>query len=263
MQMQISIGKNLKHLRKNRDITQDELATQLGVSFQAVTKWERGDTYPDITMLPALANFFGVTTDELIGMEGINNRENMWNLHKSVNDLQRAGRYEEATMLLREKLKLHPNDKGLISSLAITQVMAHHNAAQAQPIYNEAIEHFETYLDIGRNEKFHSYVRATLVFLYHGVGQRDKAQEFAATLPHIWESRELLSIEMLDGDEYITALKHTVILALSILADKIRDINSREDVAIVKSKHINHMWLGWPSEGDVKEKIDKITEFIM
>lgn len=60
--MKISIGDNLKRLCKGQNITQEELAASLGISFQAVSKWERGDTYPDITMLPALANFFSVTT---------------------------------------------------------------------------------------------------------------------------------------------------------------------------------------------------------
>ena len=260
--MQIAIGKNLKRLRKSRNITQEELATRLGVSFQAVSKWERGDTYPDITMLPALANFFGVTTDKLIGMEDINKHENMWNIHKTVNDLQKAGKCEEAIELLRTKLKLYPNDDGLISTLAITQVMAHYDAEQAMPVYKEAIEHFESYLDIGRNEKFYSYVRAILVFLYYGVGERDKARQLALTLPHIWESREVLSIEMLDGEEYTAALKRTIALALSIMADKIDDIGSRSDVASVKTKHIQRLVLGYSGDGDVGEKLNKIAEFV-
>ena len=260
--MQIAIGENLKRLRKRRNITQEELATRLGVSFQAVSKWERGDTYPDITMLPALANFFSVTIDELIGMEDINQRENIWNLHKMVNDLQQAGKFEEAIKLLRAKLKLYPNDNGLISTLAITQVMAHYDVGQAMPIYEEAIEHFESYLDIGRNEKFYSYVRAILVFLYYGVGERDKAHKLALTLPHIWESREVLSIEMLDGEEYITALKRTIALALSIMADKIDDIDSRGDMASVKSKHVQRLVLGYTDDGDIGEKVSKIAAFM-
>ena len=47
------------------------VATHLGISYQAISKWERGDGYPDITMLPALANYFAVSVDELIGMEEI------------------------------------------------------------------------------------------------------------------------------------------------------------------------------------------------
>ena len=69
--MELTIGRNLKNLRKARNLTQEELAEHLGISFQAISKWERGEGYPDITMLPALARYFGVTVDELIGMNEI------------------------------------------------------------------------------------------------------------------------------------------------------------------------------------------------
>lgn len=65
--MELMIGEKLKKLRRNRDLTQEEVATHLGISYQAISKWERGDGYPDITMLPALANYFAVSVDELIG----------------------------------------------------------------------------------------------------------------------------------------------------------------------------------------------------
>lgn len=68
--MELTIGKKLKNLRRERELTQEELAAHLGISFQAVSKWERGEGYPDITMLPVLAKYFGVTTDALLGMDG-------------------------------------------------------------------------------------------------------------------------------------------------------------------------------------------------
>ena len=54
--MELMIGKKIKKLRRSRDLTQEEVATQLGISYQAISKWERGDGYPDITMLPVLAS---------------------------------------------------------------------------------------------------------------------------------------------------------------------------------------------------------------
>ena len=69
--MELIIGKKLKNLRRSKDLTQEEVASHLGISFQAISKWERGEGYPDITMLPILANYFHVTVDELIGMDEI------------------------------------------------------------------------------------------------------------------------------------------------------------------------------------------------
>lgn len=67
--MTIYFGENLKNLRKKKEMTQETLAEFLGVSFQTISKWERGETYPDITMLPILSSFFNVSIDDLIGVD--------------------------------------------------------------------------------------------------------------------------------------------------------------------------------------------------
>ena len=63
----MNVGRKILELRKQKDITQEGLAAELGVTAAAVSKWENGYTLPDILMLCALADFFGVTTDELLG----------------------------------------------------------------------------------------------------------------------------------------------------------------------------------------------------
>ena len=61
------IGNKILELRKQKNITQEELAAELGVTAAAISKWENGYTLPDILMLCALADYFSVTTDELLG----------------------------------------------------------------------------------------------------------------------------------------------------------------------------------------------------
>lgn len=63
----MKLGTTILELRKQKNITQEELAAELGVTAAAVSKWENGYTLPDILMLCALADYFGVTTDELLG----------------------------------------------------------------------------------------------------------------------------------------------------------------------------------------------------
>lgn len=63
----MKLGKNIYELRRKRGITQEELAAELGVTAAAVSKWEKGATLPDVLMVCAIADYFGVTTDELLG----------------------------------------------------------------------------------------------------------------------------------------------------------------------------------------------------
>lgn len=71
------IGTNIKLLRKTKGITQEELANALHISYQAVSKWENGSSQPDIALLPPIANYFGVTIDELFGfkLQAMTNKE--------------------------------------------------------------------------------------------------------------------------------------------------------------------------------------------
>ena len=68
------IGSNILNLRKQKNVTQEALAAELGVTAAAVSKWEKGYTLPDILMVCALADYFGVTTDELLGRSGVRKR---------------------------------------------------------------------------------------------------------------------------------------------------------------------------------------------
>ena len=61
----MKIGRKIKELRLARGITQEQLANAVGISFQAVSKWENEVTLPDIALAPTLANYFGVSMDEL------------------------------------------------------------------------------------------------------------------------------------------------------------------------------------------------------
>lgn len=64
--MMEALGRRIARLRREKELKQEELATQLGISSQAVSKWENDQTCPDITALPALAEILGVTVDELL-----------------------------------------------------------------------------------------------------------------------------------------------------------------------------------------------------
>ena len=100
--MNINIGENIKNLRKRKDITQEELAEYLGISFQSISKWERGDGFPDITMLPDLADFFNISIDELIGANEMYGGD-LYNIYKQAHEYEING-----DMTITAPLKFSP-----------------------------------------------------------------------------------------------------------------------------------------------------------
>lgn len=80
----IKIGKIISENRKRKGITQEELANHMGVSKPAVSKWESGQCYPDIILLPVLAAYFNISVDELIGYEPQMTKEDVRKLYQRL-----------------------------------------------------------------------------------------------------------------------------------------------------------------------------------
>lgn len=107
--MKILIGENIKQLRKANNITQEQLAEALNITCAAVSKWERGDTYPDITLLQPLAYFFGVTLDELMGYQASKIQKDIDELIARYTELYRTDS-EAARELIVKAHTEYPND---------------------------------------------------------------------------------------------------------------------------------------------------------
>ena len=75
------LGEIIRDLRKKEQVTQEKLAEYLGVSFQSISRWENGLAYPDVTLIPAIARYFNVSTDILFDMEqeNLSERRNYFN----------------------------------------------------------------------------------------------------------------------------------------------------------------------------------------
>ena len=180
----LHLPENLKKYRIIKNLTQEDVAEYLHITPQSVSKWERGESYPDITLLPALANIFETSIDLLIGMDTIRAEETRYHIHKKAVEYQRRGDYDSAEKTYRDALLIYPNKSGMILGLASTLALMGNT--------EEAIELMEKGLSISINEKQKSTMRATLCFLYLKAGYVDKANRLASELPHIRESREVI-----------------------------------------------------------------------
>ncbi len=185
------LSENLKRYRIIKNLTQEDVAKFLSISPQSISKWERGECYPDITFLPALANIFETSIDLLIGMDIIRAQETRLNIHKRATELQQNGDYLAAEKVYRDALLIYPNKPGMILGLA--------GVLTLQGNSEEAIELMERGLPLSINEKQKATTRATLCFLYLKCGKLKEASDLASTLPHTRESREVIQPLILKG----------------------------------------------------------------
>lgn len=114
--MNIEIGNRIKELRKTKGMTQEQLAEALGISFQAVSKWENNIAMPDITLVPVIARVFGVTTDDLFA----HNLKEMQEEVKQISYdsyLHREDDPQKAREILENGLLKYPENDILLNNL--------------------------------------------------------------------------------------------------------------------------------------------------
>ena len=191
------LAENLKKYRIIKNLTQEDLANYLNITPQSVSKWERGETYPDITFLPALANIFETSIDLLIGMDVVRAKETRYNIHKKAHDYMKSNQLDLAEKVYREALLIYPNKPGMILGLA--EVLALKNEAE------EAVKLIEKGLPLSENEKQKATMRAVLCFLYLKCGNKEKGIKLSLQLPHTRESREVVFplISKIESDDEI------------------------------------------------------------
>lgn len=242
------IAKNLKRLRLGMGWTQEALAARIGVTGQAVSKWERGACYPDITLLPGLANCLGVTVDALLGMAEI--KGGLGDAYARASALLAQGAYHDAAAVYDEALEAFPADPGLLAARAEALAMTGTGIS-------DAIEACLRLLVEDISDKRRASAVAVLCFLYHANGMTPKAVQLARTRPHARESRELLLPNFLSQPEREAYLREQL---PQLLADICRLIG--EDVDACEGR-IRQISTGvYQGQLDPFEALEKLSAFL-
>ena len=229
--MQLYIGENIKRLRRQKGITQETLADRMHVSTAAVSKWERNETFPDIAMVIPLASYFGVSTDELLGLDAAKNEEKIKHYIDEANRLAALGKELDRFELITKAYNEFPNDWRIIE-LYMWQLNydPHH---REQPFgyevhKNELYRLCERVLDECHIDQIRYSALSIIGGLYLLDGQKEKAIETAKRFPPYWMTQG----DELEGcydceketDEWLAQLRENIWELTSALYVKLRNV---------------------------------------
>ena len=177
-----NFGIRLKKLRNDANVTQDSLADYLNISYQAVSKWENGQSLPDITLVPAIANFFGVSADYLLGVKPDENEEKINEYYNKAMECSHTGEMEKGIAIVSEALGTYPNSSKLLS-LLIGFLFGSFCANGKKELLEEIVAKAELALKDSTNETERIDVLEKLAYSYNYLEMQEKAIETANRLP--------------------------------------------------------------------------------
>ena len=178
----MNLGKNIKKLRTQKNMTQEDLADLLNTTAKSVSRWESEVTYPDITMLPLIANIFEVTVDELLDVEKVKQDEYLEELKKKAFEYQKNNDHENELKLWQEAYKKLPNNEHI--KINLISIMNTINIVTNTKTYaSEIIKLSRSILDRSTNNVIRILATKELVDLYSYTDNIEMADFYAKMLP--------------------------------------------------------------------------------
>ncbi len=223
--MKLNIAETIKHLRKEKDITQEALADILGVSYQSVSRWETGACYPDMELLPVISDFFGVTVDKLLG---INERIEQKKVEQYLTRFQEAiseGKVYDCIAIAREGVLEYPNNFELLNKLMYALFIAGDEDGNI-PEWKENMEKNDAEI-IALGERIMKYcpnqdirleATARLAFNHCEMDRKEIGRTVYETLPSMEYSREVQMWWCLNDDERLSFTRDKIRKGYELLA---------------------------------------------
>ncbi len=204
----LKIGDKIKSLRKAQGITQEKLAVYLNISYQAISKWENGTALPDITLVPQIANFFGVSADELLCMKETEETEELKEYEKIYRENNRLGKMFDNIVLSREVLTKYPRNYQWMLNLSYPLIQyndteEHNKYSLEHGFREEAISICERILEDCTIDSIRHSAIQILCYSYRDVGKQDLALKLANEMPNMYISKEHLLSHIYEGEEQI------------------------------------------------------------
>ncbi len=194
----MSIGSTIKRLRREKDITQEQLAEYLGITSRAISQWECGRTAPDISQIPALCHIFDVSSDVLLGIDIEKNNEEIKKYLDTARNLCHQGKWEDYTAILREANKKFPRDYKIMQTLADAIVSEYSRKGIKE--YDEVFDLCNRILAECTDSNIRYEAIETLAIAYDYAGKKDEMLKLADEMPRAHFSYEKFMMYRWQGD---------------------------------------------------------------
>jgi len=188
--MKLNIGNKIRTMRKQRGLTQEQLADAVGISFQAISKWENGISLPDITLAPVLASYFGISIDELFDY---NLKETEAKIESICVKAQACRNDDPATSrrILEEGLEAYPDNDILLNNLLY--VMDYKNDP------DDVIRVADKLIDLTTHDDVRYDALRCLAEAYKQKGDLESAEAAIEQIPEIYFSKLSVAAWILTG----------------------------------------------------------------
>ena len=202
--MDINIKDKLRVLRQQKNITQEELANQLGITKQSVGKWERGEGYPDITLLPKIALYFDVTVDELLGVDKARIEETINAYLEEGKQYGFDGDTKRELELWEKAYKEFPNDIRVMCKLMYALISDKDERPISEDKLKRVVELGETILNTSTDRDYRESAILCLCLAHRGIDD-EKALHYADMGGDFVTNRVELRCDILSGEEGVEA----------------------------------------------------------
>ncbi len=232
--MEINLKEKLRSLRQQKNITQEALANHLGITPQSVGKWERGEGFPDITLLPKIAFYFDVTVDELLCVDQVRAEEAICEYQRQSKICCQNGENQKNLEIWEKAYSEFPKDCRVIEGLmhAINRDAVYPcPKAEAERIIALGEELLQRSTDTRQREN----AIQSLCYIYDSMGDPQNALRYAEMGGNFYVTRLGLRAQVLKEEDGVKACQNYILSAISmaslmstIMAQKM--VFSREEI---------------------------------
>ena len=227
----MNISEKIKSLRRDKNVSQEKLAQYLNVSFQAVSKWENDVSMPDITLLPDIARFFGITVDELLCVEELNEERMFDEYEERACELFSDNKRAEHLEVWKEAYRKMPNNVKVKEML----MSAYYDLDKVK-YKNEIIDLGMEIYNSDAGSYYKGQAIAEIANTYAESGDMSLAEKWCDKSYRLMHSCDVIATQISEGDELLRNISFYTHWALDRLPYMAFRLHSDESVSLSKKQ---------------------------